>query len=150
GGRPPGRRFSEGRRKIAGILAEASSGLSGVDRVVLGIGINLRSAAYPPEIADRATAIEVELGRPVDAGLLLAQVLARLNGVLSEVEDAGPPTLFTRWLELAPSATGERIEWDDPEGVQRGVSAGLAGDGALLARTADGFTRIIAGEVRWL
>ena len=45
GGRPAGRSFSEGRKKIAGILAEASSSPAGVDRVILGIGINLRSAA---------------------------------------------------------------------------------------------------------
>jgi BirA family biotin operon repressor/biotin-[acetyl-CoA-carboxylase] ligase len=138
------------RRKIAGILAEASSGPSGVDRVVLGIGINLRSAAYPPEIADRATAIEVELGRPVDAGLVLAQVLARLNGVLEELTNAGPPTLFQRWLDLAPSAQGASIEWDAPGRSKRGVTAGLAEDGALLARTDEGLERILAGEIRWV
>lgn len=150
GGRPVGRGFNEGRKKLAGILAEASSGPSGVDRVVLGIGINLRSAAYPPEIADRATAIEVELGRPVDAGLVLAQVLARLNGVLGELANAGPPTLFQRWLNLAPSAQGTAIEWDGPDGSRRGVTAGLAEDGALLARTSEGLERIRAGEIRWM
>ena len=149
GGPPAGRGFSEGRKKLAGILAEASSGPSGVDRVVLGIGINLRSAAYPPEIADRATAIEVELGRPVDGGLVLAQVLARLNGVLGELASAGPPTLFQRWLDLAPSAQGTTIEWDGAGGPRRGVTAGLAEDGALLARTSEGLERILAGEIRW-
>ena len=150
GGRPAGRPFGEGRKKLAGILAEASAGPSGVDRVVLGIGINLRSAAYPPEIADRATAIEIELGRPVDAGLVLAQVLARLNGVLGELATAGPPTLFQRWLDLAPSAQGAAVEWDGPGGPRRGVTAGLAEDGALLARTSEGLERILAGEIRWM
>jgi len=144
-----GRTLGEGRRKIAGILAEASSGPEGVERVVLGVGINLRSAAYPPEIADRASAIEVELGRSVDVGLVLAQVLARLNGVLEELTSAGPPTLFQRWLELAPSANGAAIEWD-AGAPRRGVTAGLAEDGALLARTADGLERIVAGEIRWV
>src|SRR5688572_22164474 len=45
-------------RKLAGVLAEASSAVDGVHHVVLGVGINLRPAAYPPEIADRATSIE--------------------------------------------------------------------------------------------
>jgi len=138
------------RRKIAGILAEASSGPDGVQHVILGIGINIGPASFPPELADRAGSIETELGRAADAGAVLAQVLAALNRVLSEIEHAGPPSLFTRWLELAPSAYGERIEWDGPHGVRTGVSAGLAEDGALLARTPDGLARIIAGEVRWL
>ena len=138
------------RRKLAGLLAEASSGADGVLHVVLGIGINIKATAYPPELADKASSLETELGRPVDAGTVLAQVLASLNRVLTEIEQAGPPSLFTRWLERAPSAYGERIEWDGPDGVQRGVSAGLAEDGALLARTAEGLARIVAGEVRWL
>jgi len=138
------------RRKIAGILAEAASGTAGVHCVILGIGINVGAASFPPDLSDRAGSIETELGRPVDAGPVLAQVLVRLNRVLAEIEHTGPPNLFTRWLELAPSATGERIEWDGPHGVERGISAGLAEDGALLARTSDGVARIIAGEVRWL
>jgi BirA family biotin operon repressor/biotin-[acetyl-CoA-carboxylase] ligase len=138
------------RRKIAGILAEASSGPDGMQHVIVGIGINIGPASFPPELSDRAGSIETELGRAADAGAVLAQVLAGLNRVLSEVEHAGPPSLFTRWLELAPSARGERIEWDGPRGVQTGVTAGLAEDGALLARTAAGLARIIAGEVRWL
>src|SRR5262245_44876060 len=122
------------RRKIAGILAEASSGPEGVQHVVLGIGINIARASFPPELSDRAGSIETELGRAVDAGAVLAQVLSGLNRTLAEV----PPSLFTHWLELAPSASGARIEWDTPRGTQTGVSAGLAEDGALLARTPDG------------
>ena len=138
------------RRKIAGILAEASSNQDGVPHVVLGIGINVGPASFPPELSDRAGSIETELGRAVDAGAVLAQVLCGLQRVLSEVEHAGPPSLFTRWLELAPSAYGQRIEWDGPHGIENGVSAGLAEDGALLARTSEGLARIIAGEIRWL
>jgi BirA family transcriptional regulator, biotin operon repressor / biotin---[acetyl-CoA-carboxylase] ligase len=138
-----------GRRKIAGILAEASSGPDGLQYVILGIGINIGPASFPPDLSDRAGSIESELGRHADASAVLAQVLVGLNRVLTEVEHAGPPSLFTRWLELAPSAYGERVEWDGPAGVQTGVSAGLAEDGALLARTPEGLARIVAGEVRW-
>lgn len=137
------------RRKIAGILAEASSGPEGVTHVVLGVGINLRPAAFPPELADRTGSIEGELGRHVDAGAVLAQVLVALNRTVEELASAGPAALCTRWLKLAPSAHGERIEWDGPHGIERGVSAGLAEDGALLVRTTEGAGRIVAGEVRW-
>ena len=139
----------EGRRKIAGVLAEASSGSGRIDRVVLGIGINVGSAAFPPDLADRASAIEIELGRPVDGAALLAQLLVTVNRVLDEAANAGLPILFQRWLDLAPSANGAAIEWD-AGGVRRhGVTAGIAEDGALLVRTPDGMERIVAGEVRW-
>jgi BirA family biotin operon repressor/biotin-[acetyl-CoA-carboxylase] ligase len=151
------------RRKIAGILAEASSGPEGVSHVVLGVGINLRAAAFPPELADRASAIETELGRPADAGAVLAQVLAALNRTLGEPAAAGPPystaaapsdspqaALIARWLALSPSAHGAPIEWDAGPGPKSGMTAGLAEDGALLARTRDGLERIVSGDVRWM
>lgn len=139
------------RRKLAGILAEAVSDGQQVQCIVLGYGINLLPAAFPPEIADRATSIESELGRTVDAGSVLAQTLVALNGATREIETSGPAALLARWLALAPSARGARIEWDDPGGVTRtGVTAGLAPDGALLARTAMGIDRILSGEIRWM
>jgi BirA family transcriptional regulator, biotin operon repressor / biotin---[acetyl-CoA-carboxylase] ligase len=138
------------RRKLAGILAEAVSDGRHVQHVVLGYGINLFQAALPPELADRATSIESELGRDVDAGLVLAQTLVALNRATMEIETTGPAALLERWLSLAPSATGARIEWEAPGGVtQTGVTAGLAPDGALLARTATGVDRILSGEIRW-
>ncbi len=138
------------RRKIAGILAEASSSGDGVQHIVLGIGINLGPASFPPELADRAGSIESELGRPVDAGAILAQVLAQLNQTLDGLAASGPRALRERWLALSPSAYGAAIEWDGAAGVETGTTAGLAEDGALLARTRSGVARIIAGEVRWL
>src|SRR5215510_15436327 len=79
------------RRKIAGLLAEASSGPDGVQYVILGIGINIGPASFPPELSDRAGSIETELGRAVEAGAVLAWVLSGLNRVLEDVEHAGPP-----------------------------------------------------------
>jgi BirA family biotin operon repressor/biotin-[acetyl-CoA-carboxylase] ligase len=134
-----------GRRKIAGILAEASSGEDGVQHIILGMGVNLRPAAFPPELADRASSIETELGRQVDAGAVLAQMLAALNLTLNELWTAGAPPVVARWLALSPSVYDTRVEWDGGSGV----TAGLAEDGALLARTDAGLHRIIAGEVRW-
>ena len=138
------------RRKIAGLLAEASSGPRGIQHIIVGIGINLSPAAFPPELAGRAGSIEGELGRPVDAGPVLAAVLAALNATLIELETSGPAALRSRWLSLAPSAEGAPIEWDGPSGPMAGMTAGLDHDGALLARTPEGVARIISGEVRWI
>lgn len=138
------------RRKIAGILAEASSGPEGVTHVVLGVGINLRPAAFPPELADRVSAIETELGRQADPGAVLAQVLLTLNRTLAGLAAAGPPSLVARWLALSPSAHGAPIEWEAGPETKSGTTAGLAEDGALLARTRNGRERIVSGEVRWL
>jgi BirA family biotin operon repressor/biotin-[acetyl-CoA-carboxylase] ligase len=137
------------RRKIAGILAEASSGV-GLQHIVLGFGINVRSSAFPPELATKAGSLESETGRPVDAPAVLVETLAALHQATSRVLHEGGGPLLRQWTSLAPSATGTKIEWDGAAGPRRGVSAGIADDGALLARTSDGVERIIAGEIRWM
>ena len=116
---------------------------------MLGIGINVQPSSFPPELADRASSLETELGRPVDRGMILARVLASLAEVLSLLESGPPARLLDRWQRLAPSAVGAAIEWDEGELTRRGVTAGLAADGALIARDGDDLHRIIAGEVRW-
>lgn len=137
------------RRKIAGLLAEASTGLDGLQHAVLGIGINVRDSAYPSDIAGRATSLEGELGRAVDAGAVLAECLAALAERLRDLAAGDPGAVLSRWIELAPSAHGTRVEWDTSDGLQSGVTAGVAGDGALVVRLRDRVEHIRSGPVRW-
>ena len=138
---------SSRRRKLAGVLAEASSGADGLQYVVLGFGINLRPAAYPPEIAERATSLETELGRAVDPGPLLAAILVAFARRFAELAAGEERTVLECWRALAPSACGARVEWDDGSRRCEGITAGIARDGALLVRTDRGTERIISGEV---
>ena len=137
-------------RKLAGILAEASSSPEGLQHVILGFGINLRPAAYPSEIADRATSLESELGREVAAGPVLCETLAALSTRLSELAAGDPAPLLARWRELAPSASGATIEWDTPAGLRSGKTAGIDDDGALRVRVDGAIERIISGTLRWV
>jgi BirA family biotin operon repressor/biotin-[acetyl-CoA-carboxylase] ligase len=71
-------------RKVAGLLAEASSG-----RVALGIGINVgqRNEDLPERPVYPATSLAIELGRPPNRVELLVEVLERLE------------QLYDRWLD---------------------------------------------------
>ena len=138
-----------GCRKLAGILTEAS-GSDGIDYLILGFGINLRPAAYPPGLADRATSIEVELGRAVERGRLLAECLASLAAWNDALRAGKAECILERWQSLAPSSRGARVEWAAQAGIASGVTEGIDRDGGLLVRTDDRLERIIAGEIRWL
>jgi BirA family biotin operon repressor/biotin-[acetyl-CoA-carboxylase] ligase len=144
---PAGGVFSR-RRKLAGVLAEASSADT-MQYVVLGIGVNLRGYTYPSEIAGRATSLELELGRSVDAGLLLAEILAAFAEHVLLVCSGDTARLLERCRALAPSATGSPVEYESPSGRRLGTTAGIADDGALLVRTGDHIERVIAGELIW-
>ena len=142
-------RGSSRRRKLAGVLAEASSDARGLQYVVLGFGVNLRPSAYPPAIASRASSLEAELGRPVDAPLLLASVLQTLARHFRALSAGTANDRLARWRELAPSALGASVVCETADGRQRGVTAGIGDDGARLVRIGERTERVIAGEVVW-
>jgi BirA family biotin operon repressor/biotin-[acetyl-CoA-carboxylase] ligase len=135
-------------RKLAGILAERGVGAQGA-HVVLGFGINVMPAAYPPDIAARATSIEGELGRPVDRALLLTECLASLAARYRQLQEGSAATVVSAWRQRAAGGLNRPVEWDAGAGVKRGLAEDIDGDGALLVRTPSGIERIISGEVRW-
>jgi BirA family biotin operon repressor/biotin-[acetyl-CoA-carboxylase] ligase len=138
------------RRKLAGILAEGVGIGTSSQTVVLGIGVNVSRASHHGEIADRATSLEAELGRPIERELLLEELLVHLPDAYDRLRRSGAGDILRSWRHAAPSAIGSAVEWTTPDGVRRGTTAGIDDDGALLVRTAAGTERIVAGEVRWL
>ena len=134
-----------GRRKLAGILAEAAAGA-----VVLGYGINVTAASYPTELGDRATSLESELGRAIDRHAVLAETLAALARRYDDLLNGRFDAILDAWRSCAPSATGARVTWAQAATLHAGVTAGIDGRGALLVRVGDRVERVVSGELTWL
>ena len=134
-----------GGRKLAGILAEGAAA-----HVVLGIGINVQPASFPPDVSARATSIESELGRPVDRGLVLAECLAALASRYDELRTGNTRFVVDAWRGRAAPMLGRRVEWESAGGRHTGLAENIDDDGALIVTGTGGTLRIRSGEVRWL
>jgi BirA family biotin operon repressor/biotin-[acetyl-CoA-carboxylase] ligase len=139
-----------GARKLAGILAEAHGEDGRLARVIVGVGINVGAAVWPPEISARATSLEEELGRGVDPGLVLGACVARLGLWLERLRAGQSALVRARWQQLAVGASGATVEISHPGGPRRGVTCGIDQDGALLVRQGARTERVVGGEVSWL
>jgi BirA family transcriptional regulator, biotin operon repressor / biotin---[acetyl-CoA-carboxylase] ligase len=128
-------------RKLAGILAEATSGA-----VVVGMGLNVEWDAFPPELAATATACNRE-GRAVPRDVLLVAWLRELDRRLEALERGGPETL--RADHVAASATlGRRVSIERAVDTLVGEAVALTGLGHLVVKTGDGGEHIVsAGDV---
>jgi BirA family biotin operon repressor/biotin-[acetyl-CoA-carboxylase] ligase len=138
-----------GRRKLAGILAE-STGSGGADAVVLGYGINVHQTACPPDLRERATSLESELGRPVDRARLFAESLMAVDRRYDALLQGRFDAILDAWRARAPASIGARVAWTGGSGSSVGVTAGIDDEGALLVRVGDRVERVIAGELTWL
>jgi BirA family transcriptional regulator, biotin operon repressor / biotin---[acetyl-CoA-carboxylase] ligase len=135
------------RRKIAGILAETAT--SDLGRIVLGYGLNVSAGAYPRELADRATSLETELGRPIDRTVMCAETLATVAARYRDLLAGRFDAILDGWRSRAPASRGARVTWSTPSGPRSGVTAGIDDRGALLVRVGDRIETIVGGEVTW-
>jgi len=139
-------------RKLAGLLGESVGAGAVVDAVVIGIGINLRSAAYPPEIAGRATSIETELGRAVERAPLVAELLVRLRSRVADVRDRRGAEVCDAWRRYGRAGLARAsVRWHnhDLDQEHRGTTKDIDEDGALLVERDGRVERLVAGDVVW-
>ncbi|MBI2756611.1 MAG: biotin--[acetyl-CoA-carboxylase] ligase [Chloroflexi bacterium] len=127
-----------GRRKLAGVLAEAAwEGDQAT--VIVGVGVNVH--AVDPAMADRAVALDEPAGRSVDRGLLLARLLARID----ELDGCGPDHLVQAWQALLWGRDQPvRLRLADGTPDRTAVVLGALPDGRLRVRLDDGTELVTA------
>ena len=137
-------------RKLAGILCESTGRGGALDAIVVGTGINLQPAAYPPELQDRATSIEAELGRPVERAPIVMACLERLKAAIEGLRTGGGAALLAEWRRLGRAGLDRAgVRWHEHGVERRGRATDIDHDGALIVEIDGRVERIIAGEVLW-
>ena len=131
-----------GTAKLAGVLLERER-----DAVVVGIGVNLVAA---PQLPDRQTIALSDIGATVDRDAFAAELARIFAEELDRWRKSGIAQLLRRWA-LAAHPAGTPLSFHDAAGESvRGTFAGLANDGSLQLRLADGTTRTVSsGEVHF-
>ncbi len=136
-------------RKLAGILAEASSASAGVEWVVLGIGVNvaLDPGSLPAELRAGVTSLHAEGAREASTVGVAAAVLARLGVWYDAVREA-PSRVVAAWRERAVPWWGSLVDVRMGGAVLCGRLVGIDDDGALVIELSDGARRrLVSGEV---
>jgi BirA family biotin operon repressor/biotin-[acetyl-CoA-carboxylase] ligase len=122
------------RRKVAGILVEARPQAGWA---VLGIGLNVTTESFPPELADTATSLHLA-GVDSTPDRLLVDLLS----VLPRWLDAPPGEVLAAWRSR-DALMGDPVKWS----AGTGIAAGIDDSGALLVDTGDTRVALDAGEV---
>jgi BirA family biotin operon repressor/biotin-[acetyl-CoA-carboxylase] ligase len=128
-------------RKAAGILAETFMQGGGAF-MVLGIGVNVNTTVYPPELSGTATSLKIASGRDVDRNAFAIALLKALDRLAPQMEQGFAEALEEvrqrSWLmgkELTALVEGREV---------RGVATGLNEEGHLLIREERGAERVLS------
>lgn len=138
--------------KLGGVLTEMGNGPGGARLAVIGVGINVNQAEFPPEIAGSATSLRLATGREWPRQALLSALLQSLDkeyrALQSDARAAGADVVH-RFAEYSSYAQGARVQVDDHSAASfTGVTAGLDQRGFLRVETAEGVRTVLSGGVR--
>lgn len=135
-----------GGRKIAGVLVEGQLRGAEVVSLVVGVGVNVKTRAFPEQIAARATSLALLGCLDLDRATLAAELLAALGAAVARFEQerlAG----FAAALARRDALFGRPVQ----VGAVAGVAAGIDAEGRLLIRGEGGETTpVFSGEARVL
>jgi BirA family biotin operon repressor/biotin-[acetyl-CoA-carboxylase] ligase len=130
-------------RKIAGVLVEGQLRGDRVASLIAGLGVNVGTRSFPPDLRDRATSLALVGVEDLERSRLAAALVAEVGCVVDAFEAARLAPLLPeiRGLDLLK---GREVEI----GEVRGAAAGIDDAGRLLVRGADGVVRAVtSGEV---
>ena len=132
-------------RKVAGILVESRKTADGMFAVV-GVGLNVATGEFPPEIAETATSLAVETGVEHSNDEVLSLVLGEIERFYSDL-CLGRNDELVSHLRRLDVLRGRRVRVNAGETVT-GTALGIDDEGRLKIQTDDGQEHFInSGEV---
>ncbi len=127
--------------KLVGILTEMEGEADRVSWIVVGIGINAN--VDPDIVPETATTVREQVG-DVDRAALTRSVIERFDEYR-----ANPDEVLSAWRELSVTL-GQRVRVETPGGDVVGDAIDIEFPGTLVVETADGSTRVSAGDCEHL
>ncbi len=141
-----------GGRKFCGILTELNAEVTRVRYVVVGVGMNVNNAEFPPELAEIATSLRLEAGQKFSRVELVAALLRALDREQAALcagagVGAARENILRRFEEHSSFCCGCAVSVEEDGGYE-GVTRGLDERGFLRIETAEGMRTALSGGVR--
>lgn len=131
-------------KKIAGILIESTSKGSNIEKLVIGLGINVNQPNFKGKYALPPTSIRLELKRAVSREKLLSEILNTFEDILIQISnDKGK--VLQNWKTRC-QMIGEKIRIIEDEKEEFGVFEDLDENGFLILKSKTGTKTIHYGE----
>jgi BirA family biotin operon repressor/biotin-[acetyl-CoA-carboxylase] ligase len=129
-------------RKLGGILVELANIPEAGWVALIGVGLNVNVAEFPPELSSTATSLLREGLPGVSCPHLAERIADSLDALAQRQEQAGFDAILLRWRAYDLSF-GRLYEALTPEGRQIGTADGIDETGALRLRLPDSSVLIV-------
>ena len=135
-------------RKLGGILTEMHAEPGQIRFVIVGIGLNVNQEKFPGELANLATSLRAETGKPQSRMELLVRLLHEFESDYNRFLREGVATVVARFESVSSYARGKRVRVTNGTESYVGTTAGLGPEGLLqVERDGGQLMTVIAGDV---
>ncbi|PYU39678.1 MAG: biotin--[acetyl-CoA-carboxylase] ligase [Acidobacteria bacterium] len=135
-------------RKLGGILTEMHAEPGQIRFVIVGIGLNVNQEKFPGELANLATSLRAETGKPQSRMELLVRLLHEFETDYNRFLREGVATVVARFESVSSYARGKRVRVTNGTESYVGTTAGLGPEGLLqVERDGGQLMTVIAGDV---
>lgn len=124
-------------KKICGMLTEMSAEMDEVHYIVAGIGINVNSKTFAPELKDKATSLSLELGRDVPRSDVIAAYGKAFEEYYEKFLQTQDMSLLIEEYNQCLVNMNRGVRVLEPQNDYSGVSLGINAQGELLVRRDD-------------
>lgn len=137
-----------GGRKCCGMLLEASHAAARTPAVILGVGLNVNQAAFPPALAETATSLLRETGHALPRAAVLAGYLNRLERTYATLFEDGGAGVRARYTAVLHGLQTQ-VHFRQTTGTRRitGTVLGITEAGALRLAVDGAEATFHAGEI---
>ncbi len=134
-----------GDRKICGILSEAGLDMEAgrLEYAVVGIGINVKRMAFPPELRETATSVGNETGGDPDRNRLIAEILNGLEALYGTLETGA----FLQESRERSNVIGRNVTVIEGGRTYPARALDIDSQGRLVIETENGTSCLNYGEV---
>jgi BirA family biotin operon repressor/biotin-[acetyl-CoA-carboxylase] ligase len=132
-------------KKVSGILIESVSSKAIIERVVVGIGINVNQNIFKGDFNYPPTSIRIELDREVEREKLLAEILNNYEHYINKLK-TNKNLIINDWKSKC-KMIGEKISIKQKDEIKYGIFDDIDDDGFLLLKTKTGIEKITAGDL---
>ncbi|MCL1905919.1 MAG: biotin--[acetyl-CoA-carboxylase] ligase [Clostridiales bacterium] len=135
-------------RKLCGIKSEMCADMDSVQWLVTGLGLNINTPCFPPDLNDCATSLYMLGGQILPRAPIAAALLDELYRLYQTLLERGFAPIRELWLNYALSL-GQRVRVSNAREEYYAIARGLDENGYLLAEHEGKLKTITGGDI-WL
>lgn len=132
-------------KKVSGILLQSSSHGSELEKIVIGIGINVNQTKFIGDFNLQPTSVKFELKREVQRERLLSEILNVFEDLIKNPMDCSKKILED-WREKC-KMIGEPVTIEVGGEKKYGIFYDLDANGFLILKSGDKIEKITSGDV---